>query len=86
MVYLWKINAPSALQITSDKADDNNLTDLKKEDFCGEVVIASVPSASSRTLILRTNSNKIECLYQYAVKHGLDPEKFLIVTEANKKR
>ncbi|CAB4379949.1 unnamed protein product [Rhizophagus irregularis] len=28
----------------------------------------------------------MECLYQYAVEHGLDPEKFLIVTETDKKR
>ena len=28
----------------------------------------------------------MECLYQYAVEHGLDPEKFSIVTEAEKKR
>ncbi|RIA82562.1 hypothetical protein C1645_743700 [Glomus cerebriforme] len=47
---------------------------------------ASVPSASSRTPIPRTNPNKMECLYQYAIEHGLDPEKFLIVTEADKKR
>ena len=46
----------------------------------------SVPSASSRTPIPRTNPNKMECLYQYAVEHGLDPEKFSIVTEADKKR
>ncbi|CAB4391231.1 unnamed protein product [Rhizophagus irregularis] len=26
----------------------------------------------------------MECLYQYAVEHGLDPEKFSIVTEAEK--
>ncbi|GBB85395.1 hypothetical protein RclHR1_11950003 [Rhizophagus clarus] len=41
---------------------------------------------SSRTPIPRTNINKMECLYQYAVEHGLDPEKFSIVTEADKKR
>ncbi|POG58395.1 hypothetical protein GLOIN_2v921480 [Rhizophagus irregularis DAOM 181602=DAOM 197198] len=28
----------------------------------------------------------MECLYRYAVKHGLDPEKFSIITEAEKKR
>jgi hypothetical protein len=28
----------------------------------------------------------MECLYQYAIEHGLDPEKFSIVTEAEKKR
>jgi hypothetical protein len=38
---------------------------------------ASIPSATSRTPIPR---------YQYAVEHGLDPEKFSIVTEADKKR
>jgi hypothetical protein len=47
---------------------------------------ASIPSATSRTLIPRTNPNKMECLYQYAVEHGLDPEKFLVVTEAEKHR
>ncbi|CAG8753939.1 15723_t:CDS:2, partial [Funneliformis caledonium] len=47
---------------------------------------ASVPSASSRTPIPRTYPNKMECLYQCAVEHGLDPEKFSIITEADKKR
>ncbi|GES72571.1 hypothetical protein GLOIN_2v921480 [Rhizophagus clarus] len=28
----------------------------------------------------------MECLYQYAVEHSLDPEKFSIVTEAEKHR
>ncbi|GES99910.1 hypothetical protein GLOIN_2v921480 [Rhizophagus clarus] len=28
----------------------------------------------------------MECLYQYAVKHSLDPEKFSIITEAEKHR
>ena len=28
----------------------------------------------------------MECLYQYAVEHDLDPEKFSIVTEDEKKR
>ena len=46
----------------------------------------NVPSASSRTPIPRTNPNKMECLYQYAVEHSLDPEKFSIVTEADKTR
>ena len=36
---------------------------------------ASVPPAS-RTPISRTNPNKMECLYQYAIEHGLDPKKF----------
>ncbi|CAG8839158.1 21532_t:CDS:1, partial [Racocetra persica] len=39
---LPEINAPSIPQITPAKADDNNLTDLKEEDFCGdEVLIAN---------------------------------------------
>ncbi|CAB4382495.1 unnamed protein product [Rhizophagus irregularis] len=46
----------------------------------------SVPSATSRTPIPRTDPNKMECLYQYAVEHGLDPEKFSIVTGAEKHR
>jgi hypothetical protein len=46
---------------------------------------ASVSSATSRTQIPRTDPNKMECLYQYAVEHGLDSEKFSIVTEAEKK-
>ena len=33
-----------------------------------------------------TDQNKMECLYQYAVEHGLDPEKLSTVTEAEKKR
>ena len=36
--------------------------------------------------IPRTNPDKMECLYQYAIEYGLDPEKFSIVTEAEKKR
>ncbi|CAB4379311.1 unnamed protein product [Rhizophagus irregularis] len=47
---------------------------------------ASIPSVTSRTPIPKTNPNKMECLYQYAVEHGLDPEKFSIVTEAEKHR
>ena len=44
---LPEINAPFTPQITPAKADDNDLTDLKEEDFCGgEVVITSVSSAS----------------------------------------
>src|SRR5436190_17309635 len=44
---LPEVNAPSTPQITPAKADDNYLTDLKEEDFCGgEVVITSVSSAS----------------------------------------
>ncbi len=44
---LPEVNAPSTPQITPARADDNDLTDLKEEDFCGdEVVIASVSSAS----------------------------------------
>jgi hypothetical protein len=46
---------------------------------------ASVSSTFCRP-IPRTNPNKMECLYQYAVKHGIDPEKFSNVTEAKKKR
>ena len=44
---LPEVNAPSTPQITPAKADDNDLTDLKEEDFCGgEVLIANVLSAS----------------------------------------
>ncbi len=44
---LPEVNALFTSQITPAKADDNNLTDLKKEDFCdGEVLIANVLSAS----------------------------------------
>ncbi|GBB90185.1 hypothetical protein RclHR1_17070004 [Rhizophagus clarus] len=43
---LPEINTPSTPQITPAKANDNDLTNLKEEDFCGgEVVIASVSSA-----------------------------------------
>ncbi|CAG8845165.1 31810_t:CDS:1, partial [Racocetra persica] len=39
---LPEVNAPSTPQITPAKADDNNLTDLKEEDFCGgEMLIAN---------------------------------------------
>ena len=41
------VNASSTPQITPAKANDNDLMDLKEEDFCdGEVVITSVLSAS----------------------------------------
>ncbi|RIA89105.1 hypothetical protein C1645_825349 [Glomus cerebriforme] len=44
---LPKVNTLSTLQITLAKTDDNDLTDLKEKDFCGdEMVIASVSSAS----------------------------------------
>jgi hypothetical protein len=44
---LPKVNAPSTPQITPAKADDNDLTDLKEEDFCsGEVLITNALSAS----------------------------------------
>ncbi|GBB89603.1 hypothetical protein RclHR1_16330005 [Rhizophagus clarus] len=44
---LPEVNIPSTSQITLAKADDNDLTNLKEEDFCdGEVVITSVSSAS----------------------------------------
>ncbi|GES95134.1 hypothetical protein GLOIN_2v598425 [Rhizophagus clarus] len=33
---LPEVNTPSTPQITPAKADDNDLTDLKKEDFCGD--------------------------------------------------
>ena len=41
---------------------------------------------TSRILIPRTNPNKMECLCQYAIEHGIDPEKFSIITVAEKKR
>jgi hypothetical protein len=28
----------------------------------------------------------MECFYQYAVEYGIDPEKFSIINEAEKKR
>ncbi|GES88403.1 hypothetical protein GLOIN_2v1488957 [Rhizophagus clarus] len=34
---LPEINTPSTPQITPAKADDNDLTDLKEEDFCGDI-------------------------------------------------
>ncbi|GES77023.1 hypothetical protein GLOIN_2v1649975 [Rhizophagus clarus] len=47
---------------------------------------ANVTSTTSQTWIPKTNPNKMECLYQYAVEHSLNPEKFSIVTEAEKYR
>ena len=41
--------------------------------------------ASSWTPISRTDPNKMECLYQYAVEHGLDPEKFRSLMRLRKK-
>ncbi|CAG8594813.1 10679_t:CDS:2 [Diversispora eburnea] len=48
-------------------------------------VITAVQSLSNKTqsLIPRTNPNKI---YQYAIKYKIDPEKFSVITEAEKKR
>ncbi|GBC19011.2 hypothetical protein GLOIN_2v1725482 [Rhizophagus irregularis DAOM 181602=DAOM 197198] len=34
---LPEVNTPSTPQITPAKADDNDLTDLKKENFCGDI-------------------------------------------------
>ena len=44
------------------------------------------PYYSHNSPISRTNPNKMECLYKYAIEHGEDPEKFSIVTEAEKNR
>ena len=41
------------------------------------------PPALSRTPIPRTNQNKMECLSQYVIEHGLDPKKF---SKTEKKR
>nr|CAG8654482.1 7963_t:CDS:2 [Entrophospora candida] len=41
---------------------------------------------SHNSPISRTNPNKMECLYKYAIEHGEDPEKFSIITEAEKNR
>lgn len=41
---------------------------------------------SRNSSISRTNPNKMECLYKYAIEHGEDPEKFSIITEAEKNR
>jgi len=44
---LPEVNVPSTSQIISAKADDNDLTDLKEEDFCNnEIVITSISSVS----------------------------------------
>ncbi|CAH1771004.1 10334_t:CDS:1, partial [Entrophospora sp. SA101] len=43
-------------------------------------------SMSFRQPIPRTNPNKMECLYQYAIGHGMDPKKFSVITEAEKNR
>ncbi|UZO11140.1 uncharacterized protein OCT59_002712 [Rhizophagus irregularis] len=53
------------------------------------VSTAPIPSnhdSNSSSNSSGTDPNKMECLYRYAVKHGLDPEKFSIITEAEKKR
>ncbi|CAH1766752.1 4168_t:CDS:1, partial [Entrophospora sp. SA101] len=44
------------------------------------------PCYSRNSPISRTNLNKMECLYKYAIEHGEDPEKFSIVTETEKNR
>jgi hypothetical protein len=42
--------------------------------------------ASICSLIPRTNPNKMEYLYLYAIEYGINSEKFSIITEAEKKR
>nr|CAG8585900.1 7794_t:CDS:2 [Entrophospora candida] len=44
------------------------------------------PYYSHNFPISRTNPNKMECLYKYAIEHGEDPDKFSIITEAEKNR
>ncbi|RGB32531.1 hypothetical protein C1646_762797 [Rhizophagus diaphanus] len=57
---LPEVNTPSTSQITPAKADDNDLMDLKEKNFYGgEVVIASVSSASQSKLDHSYFRNKI---------------------------
>ncbi|CAG8483107.1 13039_t:CDS:2, partial [Acaulospora colombiana] len=53
----------------SSKVTSQNIVDLFR-------VAMKNSSTSSRQPIPMTNPNKMECLYQYAVENGLDPEKF----------
>ncbi|CAG8659649.1 6095_t:CDS:1, partial [Diversispora eburnea] len=56
------------------------------------IAIQSLPEMSNKTQspIPRTNPNKIyhpeASLRQYAIEHGMDPEKFSVITEAEKNR
>src|SRR4051794_18344410 len=87
-----EVSAPIHLTYVSNSPDPVNLPNAKeiKINDSPEMVSSATSKASvlsaSRTPIPRTNPNKMECLYQYAIEHGLDPEKFSIVTEAEKKR
>ncbi|GBB89480.1 hypothetical protein RclHR1_16180006 [Rhizophagus clarus] len=59
---LPEVNAPSTSQITPAKADDNDLTDLKEEDFCGgEVLIANVLEFSSENFDYYGITNDTSC-------------------------
>ncbi|CAG8615474.1 4657_t:CDS:2, partial [Diversispora eburnea] len=55
-----------------------------------KVIIAIQSSPETQLPISGTNSNKIyqpeASLHQYAIEHGMDPEKFSVITEAEKKR
>ncbi|GBB90614.1 hypothetical protein RclHR1_17610003 [Rhizophagus clarus] len=78
MIYKDMLHNDQSHVFSKTVTNGNDLTSITPQ--------ASVPFASSRMPIPRTNPNKMECLYQYAVEYGLDPKKFLIVTEADKKR
>lgn len=82
----------NTLQITSSPADPQGLK--RTEDVVHNR--AQVVSAEAASIPLNHESNsssnpsgtdpKMEYLYHYAVKHGFDPEKILIITETEKKR
>ncbi|RHZ72314.1 hypothetical protein Glove_243g7 [Diversispora epigaea] len=57
--------------------------------ICKEKVIITIQSlpksVPNKISNLPIHPNKT-CLYQYAIKHGIDPEKFSVITEAEKNR
>nr|CAG8575314.1 13639_t:CDS:10 [Entrophospora candida] len=75
-------------QTNSDKILTSEYLDwyAKLTDKCIKQNREAEPYYSRNSPISRTNPNKMECLYKYAIEHGEDPDKFSIITEAEKNR
>jgi hypothetical protein len=70
---LPEVNAPSTPQITPAKADDNDLTDLKEEDFCGgEVLIANVSQSYDRSYFRNKTLDEYPNLYREFSSENFD--------------
>ncbi|RGB24203.1 hypothetical protein C1646_676543 [Rhizophagus diaphanus] len=88
---MQQLSVPSAnyvisKAITGDKEIDPESLPKDEVNIPSKPIAKKTVSNKTRILIPRTNPNKMECFYQYAIEYSLDPEKFLIVTEADKKR